>query len=104
MKTDDLIGLLAQDAEPVASHAIEQRFAVAALAGLGGGLVLMLVLFGVRPGVVQDMALPMFWGKLGFAGLLAAGALGLASTAQARNDVYWSVGVGGPAAVSCSAI
>ena len=29
-------------------------------------------------------------------GLLAAGALGLASTAQARNDVYWSVGVGGP--------
>ena len=75
MKTDDLIGLLAQDAEPVASHAIEQRFAVAALAGLGGGLVLMLVLFGVRPGVVQDMALPMFWGKLGFAGLLAAGGL-----------------------------
>ena len=60
MKTDDLIGLLAQDAEPVASLAIEQRFAVAALAGLGGGLVLMLVLFGVRPGVVQDMALPMF--------------------------------------------
>ena len=75
MKTDDLIGLLAQDAEPVASHAIEQRFAVAVLAGLGGGLVLMLLLFGVRPGVVQDMALSMFWGKLVFAGLLAAGGL-----------------------------
>ena len=75
MKTDDLIGLLAQDAEPVASHAIEQRFAVAALAGLGGGLVLMLVLFGVRPGVAQDMALPMFWGKLVFAALLATGCL-----------------------------
>jgi hypothetical protein len=59
----------------VASYAIEQRFAVAALAGLGGGLVLMLVLFGMRPGVVQDMALPMFWGKLVFAGLLAAGGL-----------------------------
>ena len=33
MKTDELIGLLAQDAPPVALHAIEQRFAVAALAG-----------------------------------------------------------------------
>ena len=77
MKTDDLIGLLAQDAEPVASHAIEQRFAVAALAGLGGGLVLMLVLFGVRPGVAQDMALPMFWGKLVFAAALAAAGLAL---------------------------
>ena len=32
----------------------------------------MLVLFGVRPGVAQDMALPMFWGKLVFAGLLFA--------------------------------
>ena len=31
MRTDELIGLLAQDAEPVAQHAIEQRFAVAAL-------------------------------------------------------------------------
>ena len=29
-------------------------------------------------------------------GLLAAGALGLAGTADARNDAYWSVGVGGP--------
>ena len=36
-------------------------------------------------------------------GLLAAGALGLASTAQARNDVYWSVGVGGPACLLASA-
>ncbi len=75
MKTDELIGLLAQDAEPVALHAIEQRFAMATLAGLAGGLVLMLALFGVRPGLVQDMGLPMFWGKLLFAALLAAGGL-----------------------------
>ena len=88
MKTDDLIGLLAQDAEPVASHAIEQRFAVAALAGLGGGLVLMLVLFGVRPGVAQDMALPMFWGKLGFAAALALPA-GWALLRLARPGADW---------------
>lgn len=29
-------------------------------------------------------------------GLLAAGTLGLAGVAQARSDVYWSVGVGSP--------
>lgn len=29
-------------------------------------------------------------------GLIAAGALGAAATAQARNDVFWSVGVGAP--------
>ena len=75
MKTDDLIAMLANGPGPVPRHGIERRFAVAVLAGLGGGLVLMLLLFGMRPGVVQDMALPMFWGKLVFAGLLAAGGL-----------------------------
>ncbi len=29
-------------------------------------------------------------------GLLAVGALGVAGVAQARSDVYWSVGVGSP--------
>ncbi len=75
MKTDELIGLLAQDAPPVALHAIEQRFALASLAGLACALVLMLALFGLNPRLLQDMALPVFWGKLVFAALLAAGCL-----------------------------
>ena len=75
MKTDELIGLLAQDAQPVAPHAIERRFGLAAVAGWLGALVLMLALFGLRPTLAQDMALPMFWGKLVFAALLAAGCL-----------------------------
>ena len=75
MKTDDLIALLADDPGPVPRNAIEQRFAVASLAGLACALVLMLALFGLRPTLAQDMALPMFWGKLVFAGLLAAGGL-----------------------------
>ncbi len=75
MKTDELIGLLAQDAQPVAPHAIEQRFALALLAGLACALVLMLALFGLNPRLLQDMALPVFWGKLVFAALLAAGCL-----------------------------
>ena len=35
----------------------------------------MLALFGLNPRLLLDMALPMFWGKLVFAGLLAAGGL-----------------------------
>ena len=61
MRTDELIGLLAQDAEPVAQHAIEQRFAVAALAGLAGATVLMLALFGLRPDLAQTLAQPMLF-------------------------------------------
>ena len=75
MKTDDLIALLADDPGPVPRNAIEQRFAVASLAGLACALVLMLALFGLNPRLLLDMALPMFWGKLVFAGLLAAGCL-----------------------------
>ena len=47
MKTDDLIALLADDPGPVPRNAIEQRFAVASLAGLACALVLMLALFGI---------------------------------------------------------
>lgn len=75
MKTDELIALLSDDPVPVPRHGIERRFALAALAGLGGGLVLMLALYGVRPGLAQDVALPMFWGKLLFTALLAAGSV-----------------------------
>ena len=75
MKTDDLIALLADDPGPVPRNAIEQRFALALLAGLACALVLMLALFGLNPRLLQDMALPVFWGKLVFAALLAAGCL-----------------------------
>ncbi|MBI3102963.1 MAG: DUF1109 domain-containing protein [Burkholderiales bacterium] len=75
MKTDDLIALLANDPGPVPRNAIEQRFALALLAGLACALVLMLALFGLNPRLLQDMALPVFWGKLVFAALLAAGCL-----------------------------
>ena len=72
MKTDDLIGLLAQDAEPVASHAIEQRLRWRRWPAWAGGLVLMLVLFGVRPAAAWNMALPVLGKKrLVFAALLA---------------------------------
>lgn len=76
MKTDELIHLLAAaDERPVPATAIEQRFAVAAAAGVAGAAVLMLALFGLRPDLRATMALPMFWGKLAFAAAVAAAGL-----------------------------
>ncbi|RZJ10919.1 MAG: DUF1109 domain-containing protein [Acidovorax sp.] len=75
MKTDELIELLASDAHPVARHTVEQRLAVAAFAGIAGATVLMLVLFGLRSDLAATLAMPMFWGKLAFAGTLAAAGL-----------------------------
>ncbi len=77
MKTDELIHLLAADERPVRRTAVEQRFAAAVLAGLAGAAVLMVALFGLRPDLRQALALPMFWGKLVFAGALAAAGLPL---------------------------
>ncbi|EHL20507.1 hypothetical protein KYG_22875 [Acidovorax sp. NO-1] len=77
MKTDELIHLLVADDRPVQRNAIEQRFLVATLAGMAGAGVLMLALFGLRPGLLATMALPMFWGKLVFAAALAAAGLAL---------------------------
>ncbi len=77
MRTDELIHLLATDDRPVQNTAIEQRFAVATLAGIAGAGVLMLALFGLRTDLLATMALPMFWGKLVFAAALAAAGLAL---------------------------
>ncbi|RQO82477.1 NrsF family protein [Acidovorax sp. FJL06] len=77
MKTDELIHLLATDDRSVQSTAIEQRFAIASAVGIAGAGVLMLALFGLRPGLLATLALPMFWGKLLFAAALAAAGLAL---------------------------
>ena len=71
MKTDDWIAMLATGAEPVPAHALERHLGTALMAGVAGAGVLMLLVFGLRPELAQMAALPMFWGKLGFAAALA---------------------------------
>ncbi|MGP1630669.1 MAG: NrsF family protein [Giesbergeria sp.] len=75
MKTDELIGLLAAGAQPVAPYALERRFALASFLGLLAAAVFMVVLYGVRPDLGLAMLLPMFWLKFGFAAALAAAAV-----------------------------
>jgi len=77
MKTDDWIAMLATGAQPVPAHALERRLFAALVAGGAGAATLMLLVFGLRPELAQMAALPMFWGKLGFASALAAAGLAL---------------------------
>ena len=75
MKTDDLIAMLAAGVEPVPPTAVKHRFLLALSLGMAGALALMWVEYGVRPDIGVAVALPMFWGKLAFAAVLALSAL-----------------------------
>ncbi len=66
MRTDDLIAMLATGATPVQANTGRQRFHTALLLGGLGGLLVMLVGFGLRPDLGVAMLLPMFWMKLTF--------------------------------------
>lgn len=75
MKTDDLVAMLARNAEPVAARAGRRRRFVVAGAALLASFVLMAVTLGLRPDLAQATADPMFWMKLGYAAALALAAL-----------------------------
>jgi hypothetical protein len=74
MRTDDLVALLATEAQPVDAGAPRRRFALAAVVGLVLALLLMLWLLGLNPRLAAYALLPMFWVKLAFGGLVAAAA------------------------------
>lgn len=76
MKTEELIALLAQGGGRIEPGRAPRRAAVALAAGLLAAGGLMQVLYGVRPGLLQDAALGMFWVKLAF--VLATALAGLA--------------------------
>ncbi|WP_076997126.1 DUF1109 domain-containing protein [Variovorax sp. KK3] len=66
MKTDELVALLAADAEPVPRQAASRRFALALALGLPLSIGIMAVEYGVRRDLVQTLFWPMFWIKLLF--------------------------------------
>ncbi len=75
MKTDDLVAMLARNAEPVAAKQGRGRWVAVGAAALLASFVVMATTLGVRPDVTQAAADPMFWMKLGYAAALALGAL-----------------------------
>jgi hypothetical protein len=75
MKTDELIDMLASGVGPAEADALRVRYTAALGWGAFGSTLLMAILLGVRPDVVEAVRLPMFWMKLAFPAALLAGAL-----------------------------
>lgn len=91
MKTDDLISLLATEAQPVDAGAPRRRFVLAAGTGLTLALLLMWGLLGLNPELGAYTRLPMFWVKLAFGGAVAAAAaLALHRLARPGAKLTWT--------------
>lgn len=75
MKTDDLISMMAANVAPVERHLPLRRMAQALALGAAGALVLLLLIYGLRPDLQAMLGVPLFWIKLAFPAALAAGSL-----------------------------
>lgn len=75
MKTDELVAMLACNAEPVAETDRRGRFAAVIVAAGLASFALMMATLGVRPDLADAARDAMFWVKLGFAAALAGGAV-----------------------------
>jgi hypothetical protein len=75
MDTDRLVSLLAAGVTPVDPHVVARRFSSALAAGALGATLLVVVFYGLRPDLRAMLATPLFWAKVAFPVVLAAGAL-----------------------------
>jgi hypothetical protein len=75
MKTDDLVSLLAADAQAVSRIAVGRRLELAFACGVVVAALLMLGMLGVRADFASAALAPMFWMKVALPALVAAGAL-----------------------------
>jgi len=74
MKTDELVAMLARNAEPVDETNRRGRLTAGIVAAGLASFALMMLTLGVRPDLTEAARDGMFWVKLGFAGFLAVGA------------------------------
>ncbi|WP_152227508.1 DUF1109 domain-containing protein [Pseudomonas sp. SCB32] len=92
MKTNELINLLVAGESPVDRHAMGKRFAVAWVGGVLGALLLMAMVFGVRPDLAEVSRTPLFWAKVALPGSLMTLSLWLSSRLArpgVRGGVAW---------------
>jgi hypothetical protein len=78
MNTDEFIALLADGGGRVDPASAPRRLAMALTCGLLAAGALMQVRYGVRPSLLQDAALGMFWVKFAFVAATAGVGLALA--------------------------
>ncbi|WP_250523636.1 DUF1109 domain-containing protein [Caballeronia sp. NCF2] len=86
MKTDDLIGLLANQVTRIDRGAVARRFARALLLGALGSVILMAIVYGVRPDLANIARTPVFWAKMAYPFVVAIGAF-IAVTRLGRPGV-----------------
>lgn len=75
MKTDDLISIMAAGVAPIDRSLPARRMAQALVLGSACSLVLLLLIYGLRPDLKAMLSVPLFWIKLAFPTALAAGSL-----------------------------
>jgi hypothetical protein len=75
VKTDQWVALLATGTEAVDKVLPVRRLLFAALAGAAIATLLTSALLGLRPTLLRDVSVPMFWVKETFCVMLGAGGL-----------------------------
>lgn len=80
MKTDELVAMLAAQAEPVDPAAVRRRFFMHLIPGVFMSTALMVGLLGIRPDIAAAAQLPMFWVKLLLPLLAALASLSIVSS------------------------
>jgi len=75
MRTDQLIDLLSNGAEPVAPRSAQFRLSLTILLGGVGTAALMLGVFGLNPQLRSFLSMTDFWVKMTFTGVLSVTAL-----------------------------
>ena len=97
MKTDDLMVMLATGVDAVDVKTPLRRYLIAVSCSTLVALLVMAIWLGVRPTLIGDLDLPMFWAKAGFclalvaSGLLAVTRLGRPGVGLARVPALLAV-------------
>ena len=90
MRTEELVSLLARATEAVDPRWLARRYLIALSAGTAIATLLMSEWLGVRPTLLRDLSVPMFWAKEAFcAALGAAGLLAVARLARPGRRPGW---------------
>lgn len=75
MRTEDMISMAAANVAPVDRGILARRYGWALLLGGLGSVLLMSMIFGIRPDIRLMLVTPLFWAKVAFPSAMAAAAL-----------------------------
>jgi hypothetical protein len=90
VRTEELVSLLARGTEAVDPRWLARRYLIALSAGAAIATLLMSAWLGVRPTLLRDLSVPMYWAKEAFcAALGAAGLIAVARLARPGRRLGW---------------